>query len=63
MLWLVFGYHLALLALAYWFGRDSAGRGVFLFIGGAVVFQVVMLGPMSLLEPSGCNYGVYARDC
>lgn len=60
---IVLTYHIALIAFAYWLGRDSAGKGVAAFLVGVVAFQLYVNGPSSFFD-SGCEtYGHAARDC
>ena len=52
-----------LIGLAYYVGRKSAGRGVFVIIVGVAAMQLYINGPASFLE-GGCEtYGNIARDC
>ena len=60
---IVLAYHIALIAFAYWIGRDKAGRGIAVFFAGFVAFQLFVSGPASFLDGGCQTYGHAARDC
>ena len=60
---LFFLYYGAVIALAYYVGRRSAGYGIAIFIVAVALHQFAENGVGSFVEPIDCDYGVRARDC
>lgn len=56
-------YFGAAILIAYKVGSKGAGYGIAVFFAAVIVWQVAIDGPLSLMEPSGCDYGHAARDC
>lgn len=56
-------YHLGLIALAYYVGRNSAAPGVGVFLAGVIGFQMIVNGPSSFVDDGCARYGHAARDC
>lgn len=64
MILLGYLYFAVLIFAAYKIGSKGAGRGVALFIVGALVFVIASDGPGALLDGPGCQrYSSTAQDC
>lgn len=56
-------FHVGLLVLAFYVGRDRAAPGVAVFFIGLIGFQLIVNGPESFFD-GGCDrYSIYADDC
>ena len=59
-----YAYFAVLIWASYKVGANAAGRGIALFIVGALAFVVVKDGPQALLRGEGCTrYSSFADDC
>lgn len=62
-LFVILGYHAALIALAYYIGRNHAAPGIAVFFAGMIGFQMFVNGPSSFIDGGCREYGHAARDC
>lgn len=56
-------YFGAAIFCAYKVGERNTGLGILVFFLSVAAYQLVIDGPASFLEPSGCDYGHAAQDC